>query len=196
MTDASGKFVPAIPPILWGISEILAWTAVGVGTVSTVNQLNQGSTTTSAAPTSSGFTRRRDDGGNGPRFPPINDTCRPDRCDRNGEQGPGQDHHIATDKNFKKGAQWSSAFQDLFARAGLTLQNCANKVILPNHRGPHNQSDYMYHQLVYEELSQAVEGRSGAAYREALLDALERICIEIMTPGSVFNTLLTTRGPR
>ena len=48
-------------------------------------------------------------------------------------------HHIATNKNWIRDPQWSKLFQELFARAGMTLEESANLVELPAefHKRPH-----------------------------------------------------------
>ena len=51
-------------------------------------------------------------------------------------------HHIATNKNWIRDPQWSKLFQELFARAGMTLEESANLVELPAefHKRPHPQA--------------------------------------------------------
>jgi RHS repeat-associated protein len=50
-----------------------------------------------------------------------------------GSQKP-EIHHIATDKGIKSG--WTARFTAIFAKAGMTLQDAANKVAVPGHYGP------------------------------------------------------------
>ena len=63
-------------------------------------------------------------------------------------------HHIATDKNFINGLQWSSEFEPLFNRFGVSMDEAANKVGLVGDVGPHPAA---YHQWVLDHLEQAVD---------------------------------------
>ena len=79
-------------------------------------------------------------------------------------------HHIATNKNWIRDPQWSKLFQELFAQAGMTLEEAANIVELPAslHKGPHSQA---YHQWVYDELSRAIQGLRKKEEIRAALEA-------------------------
>ena len=79
-------------------------------------------------------------------------------------------HHIATNKNWIRDPQWSKLFQELFAQAGMTLEEAANLVELPAefHKGPHPQA---YHQWVYRELSKAIQGLRKKEEIRAALEA-------------------------
>ncbi|MCX7723443.1 MAG: AHH domain-containing protein [Verrucomicrobiae bacterium] len=77
----------------------------------------------------------------------------------------GQIHHIATDKNWKRGAKWSRSFDDMFREAGMSLDDIANKLVLPGHKGPHPED---YHQEVYAALKKAAEGAMSSASLEGL----------------------------
>jgi RHS repeat-associated protein len=60
----------------------------------------------------------------------------------------GCNHHICTDKNFtsaKMGGPWTPRFQELFDKAGMSLQDKANIAIVLGHYGPHPGA---YHQEV------------------------------------------------
>ena len=101
------------------------------------------------------------------------------------------EHHIATNKNWLstlRGGPWSPRFQKFFKKAGLTLEDAANKVRIPAHRGHHPEA---YHQEIYRRLEQATQDKSGAAYKEALLEELRRIGSEASTSGTRLNRLLT-----
>ncbi len=101
------------------------------------------------------------------------------------------EHHIATNKNWLstlRGGPWSPRFQKFFKKAGLTLEDAANKVRIPAHRGPHPEA---YHQEIYDRLELATGSKSGAAYRNALLDELRKIGREASTQGTKLNRLLT-----
>jgi len=101
------------------------------------------------------------------------------------------EHHIATNKNWistLRGGPWSPKFEKLFKKAGLTLEDAANKVPIPAHRGPHSEA---YHQEIYDRLELATGNKSGKAYTKAFLDELRKIRIEVSTPGTKLNRLLT-----
>jgi hypothetical protein len=75
----------------------------------------------------------------------------------------GQLHHIATDKAIKSG--FTKQFERIIGKAGLSLQDPANKVFLQGHAGRHAPA---YHRHIPDRLNAATEGLSGPAYRQAL----------------------------
>jgi RHS repeat-associated protein len=87
----------------------------------------------------------------------------------------GQVHHIATNKSVKSG--FTKQFARIFKKAGMTLQDAANKVFLLGHKGRHA---IRYHQHVLERLSKAVSGKSGAEARNALVKELQLIRQELL----------------
>lgn len=101
-------------------------------------------------------------------------------------------HHIATicnDKSTARGGTWSPRFREIFAKAGMTLDDPANKMPLPGHYGPHPER---YHRIVYKALSEATETcRSIVECRAALADQLRRLAHQIATPGTELNQLVT-----
>ena len=101
-------------------------------------------------------------------------------------------HHIATicnDKSTARGGAWTPRFRAIFARAGMTLDDPANKMPLPGHYGPHPER---YHQIVLEELADATATcRSVVVCRERLTRALKRLADQIATPGTELNQLVT-----
>jgi hypothetical protein len=101
-------------------------------------------------------------------------------------------HHIATicnDKSTARGGQWTPRFRRIFARAGMALDDPANKMPLEGHYGPHPER---YHQLVLKELSDATATcRSVVACRAKLKEALRELAKEIATPGTELNRLVT-----
>ena len=110
-----------------------------------------------------------------------------------GGKGPCvETHHIATicnDKSTARGGTWSPRFRDIFAKAGMTLDDPANKMPLPGHYGPHPER---YHRMVYKELAAATEScRTVVDCREALTGALRALAREIATPGTELNQLVT-----
>ncbi|MFL5348512.1 MAG: AHH domain-containing protein [Hyalangium sp.] len=110
-----------------------------------------------------------------------------------GGQGPCiETHHLATvcnDKGSKRGGPWTPRFRKIFAKAGMTLEDPANKMPLEGHYGPHPEE---YHRRVFQELSDATKGcRTVAQCRSALLSTLEDLAQEIATPGTELNQLVT-----
>lgn len=69
----------------------------------------------------------------------------------------------------------------------MTLQDAINKVPVLGHQGPHAE----YNKLVFQRLSEAVEGLENNRYRRALERELVRIGRESATPGTVLNRLIT-----
>lgn len=88
----------------------------------------------------------------------------------------GQIHHIATDKAIKSG--FTEKFQQIFERAGKSLQDPANKVFLEGHAGRHSPA---YHQYVLDRLQNATRGLSGDAYTRALEGELRVLRGELLT---------------
>jgi hypothetical protein len=109
----------------------------------------------------------------------------------------GPEHHIATDKWDKalhSGGPWTPRFRELFARAGMSLDDPANKVRVKGHKGPHPEE---YHQEVFDRLSEAMQGcRNVQQCGEALTRALQRLGRLISTPGTRLNKLVTEGAPR
>jgi xanthosine utilization system XapX-like protein len=105
-------------------------------------------------------------------------------------------HHIATicnDKSTAHGGQWTPRFRRIFARAGMTLDDPANKMPLEGHYGPHPEQ---YHRIVLKELSDATATcRSVVECREALTGALRKLAKQIATPGTELNQLVTRQPP-
>jgi len=75
----------------------------------------------------------------------------------NGGRGNrAEKHHIGTIANKKsalRGGPWTPRFEDLFARAGMRLQDAENIVPIRGHRGPHPER---YHEIVYKRLRDAL----------------------------------------
>ncbi len=104
----------------------------------------------------------------------------------------GHEHHIATNKwwdSTSSGGPWSPRFEEIFERAGMSLNDAANKVRVPGHKGPHPQD---YHEAVYRQLDEATTGcRSIQRCAESLTQELKDLAREITTPGSRLNRLVT-----
>ncbi|WP_291911512.1 AHH domain-containing protein [Chitinophaga sp. CB10] len=97
-------------------------------------------------------------------------------------------HHIATNKNFIQGLQWSKKFEPIFKKAGYGLDDALNKVFVPGHRGPHPEA---YHRYVYNALLAATRGKKGKEYKTALEGAMKKLATDAQKAGSKLNKLLT-----
>lgn len=101
-------------------------------------------------------------------------------------------HHLATDKNDAsplRGGPWTPRFQRLFGKAGMQLNDPANRVYLSGHLGPHPER---YHAEVHRRLETALEDcDSTLLCRKRLLEELQRIRDEVCTRGSPLHRLLT-----
>jgi RHS repeat-associated protein len=88
-------------------------------------------------------------------------------------------HHIATNKNWVRGERWSVRFRALFDKAGLSLNDKANimEIAAEHHQGPHPPG---YHPKIFDRLSKAIEGLTGDAARQALINELNAIRAEII----------------
>ena len=104
----------------------------------------------------------------------------------------GPEHHIATDKwpdATHSGGPWTPKFQRIFDRAGMSLNDPANKVRVKGHKGPHPEE---YHAEVHRRLDEATTGcRSMQQCRDALIKELRDLAKEIYTEGSELNRLVT-----
>lgn len=104
-------------------------------------------------------------------------------------QYPGDDegptHHICTNKNTKSansGGPWTPECERIFKKAGMTLEDAANKVRLKGHEGPHPE---LYHREVMQRLDRSVlRCRTIETCRANLTEELAQIANELMTPGS------------
>jgi hypothetical protein len=115
-------------------------------------------------------------------------------CREASNKGDAQDHHIATNKNDKselQGGPWTPRFEELFARAGMSLEDPANRLYLINHQGPHPEA---YHREVYRRLEDALGTcQTQADCRNRLVEELDRLGADICKPGSRLNTLATKK---
>ncbi|WP_309896482.1 AHH domain-containing protein [Archangium sp.] len=101
-------------------------------------------------------------------------------------------HHIATVENSKstaRGGPWTKRFKQFFDKAGMSMEDPANKVKLPGHYGPHPQE---YHQAVFKRLNDAARKCvTRSECERALRDALQELAADITRKGSRLNRLLT-----
>jgi hypothetical protein len=118
-------------------------------------------------------------------------------CSDGTAKPPGYEtHHLATVENGKstlRGGPWTPLFEEIFARAGMSLQDEANKVNLFGHFGPHPEE---YHTEISRRLRDAL-GRCATQNecRARLLQELKKIGDEVCTPGSRLNLLITKSRP-
>ncbi|NOK19707.1 AHH domain-containing protein [Corallococcus carmarthensis] len=97
----------------------------------------------------------------------------------------GPVHHICTNKNRVSpvsGGPWTPACEEIFEKAGMTLEDAANKVRLKGHEGPHPE---LYHNQVVNRLQASVRTcRTTESCRAKLLNELAKIASELLAPGS------------
>ncbi|HYO54799.1 AHH domain-containing protein [Archangium sp.] len=103
-------------------------------------------------------------------------------------------HHLCTNKNDtseSNGGPWTPEFEELFAQAGMSLEDPANIVYLRDHKGPHPKE---YHSEIFRRLRDALGGcKPQAECRAKLVRALDAIAGEVCTPGSKLNKLATRK---
>jgi hypothetical protein len=104
----------------------------------------------------------------------------------------GPEHHIATDKwpdATHSGGPWTPVFEKIFKRAGMSLNDPANKVRVQGHKGPHPEE---YHREVFRRLDRATSTcRTMEQCRASLVKELRLLAEEISTPGARLNKLVT-----
>ena len=104
----------------------------------------------------------------------------------------GPDHHIATNKNTEsdvRGGPWTPRFQEIFDRAGMSLNDAANRDHVPGHQGPHPEQ---YHREVFRRLNlKTLHCDTVQQCRTALIKELQKLAKEITTSGSTLNKLVT-----
>ncbi len=106
-------------------------------------------------------------------------------------------HHIATienDKSTARGGPWTQRFKEIFDKAGMSMEDPANKVQLAGHKGPHPQA---YHEEVYRRLRNAATTcRSTLDCRNALVAELRQMAQELTDKSSKLYRLLSAGAPR
>lgn len=98
-------------------------------------------------------------------------------------------HHIATVENKVSsfaGGPYTPKFQAIFEKAGVSMNDAINKVLVQGHRGPHPEAN----RFTYERLLKAVKGLKGEEYKKALEQELNALAKEAQTAGSELNKLL------
>jgi len=109
-----------------------------------------------------------------------------------GEDDEGPVHHIATVRNNEssaRGGPWTPRLKKFFDKAGMSMEDEANKLPVPGHKGPHPEE---YHQAVFKRLEKAVKRcETTAQCHEALTRELEKLAKEVKRVGSELNKLVT-----
>jgi len=104
----------------------------------------------------------------------------------------GPEHHIATDKwpdATHSGGPWTPLFEKVFKRAGMSLNDPANKVRVQGHKGPHPEE---YHREIFRRLDRATSTcRTMEQCRASLVKELRLLAEEISTHGTRLNKLVT-----
>lgn len=87
----------------------------------------------------------------------------------------GQNHHVASNKAIKSG--FTKRYEKIFKKAGMTLEDPANKIFLEGHAGGHTKK---YKKYVLRYLQDSTRGHKGTAYKEALINALNELKEELI----------------
>ncbi len=111
-------------------------------------------------------------------------------------KGKSNVHHIATVENntsTARGGPWTPLFKKIFDKAGMSMEDPANKLKLPGHYGPHPEE---YHRAVFNHLDKATANcPTQQTCAMALRQALRELAVEISTQGSRLHRLLTQGAP-
>jgi hypothetical protein len=106
-------------------------------------------------------------------------------------------HHIATicnEKSTARGGPWTPRFREIFAKAGMSMDDPANKMPLPGHYGPHPEQ---YHRIILKTLYDATSSCPTVVVCQAKLKAaLKELAKQIATPGTELNQIVTRQQPR
>jgi hypothetical protein len=84
-------------------------------------------------------------------------------------------HDIASNKSFKSG--FTKSYQNIFNKAGMSLEDPENIVYLKGHNGVHTIA---YKQYVLRYFDKQTKGFSGTAYKQALQQALNDLKIQLI----------------
>ena len=107
-------------------------------------------------------------------------------------QEEGHIHHIGTVRNNEssaRGGPWTPRLKKFFDKAGMSMEDPANKVRIPGHQGPHPEE---YHQEIFKRIEKAVRRcETTGQCREALTRELEKLATELQKVGSRLNKLVT-----
>jgi hypothetical protein len=98
-------------------------------------------------------------------------------------------HHIAT--IYDGQGNWASKFRELFNKAGYSLEDDINKIMVEGHVGPHDLFDDLYHRTVYDYLSTETQGLEGEAFRGAFREAMQVLRSRVVDVNDILNILIT-----
>ena len=106
-------------------------------------------------------------------------------------RGGPQVHHIATVENntsTTRGGPWTPRFKKFFDKAGMSMEDPANKLLLDGHKGPHPEA---YHREVYRRLKEVSDQcMTPQQCRSTLTHALRKMMHELSDPSSTLRQLL------
>ncbi|WP_164013433.1 AHH domain-containing protein [Pyxidicoccus trucidator] len=106
----------------------------------------------------------------------------------------GPVHHICTNKNTisaASGGPWTPLCEEVFGRAGMSLDDVANRVRLGGHQGPHPRE---YHEAVLRRLNHALgKCRNTETCRARLVEELATLADELLTSGSELRRLVVPK---
>ena len=112
-------------------------------------------------------------------------------------RGGPQVHHIATVENntsTARGGPWTPRFKKFFDKAGMSMEDPANKLLLDGHKGPHPEA---YHREVHLRLEKAtLHCTAPQQCRSALVKELREMMNELSDLESVLGKLLTQNPSR
>jgi hypothetical protein len=96
---------------------------------------------------------------------------------------------VENEKSPARGGPWTPKLKEFFDKAGMSMEDPANKLPIPGHKGPHPEE---YHQEVFQRLGRAVKYcETTAQCRTALTRELNRLATELKEAGSRLNKLVT-----
>ncbi|HEX5752326.1 MAG TPA: AHH domain-containing protein [Archangium sp.] len=96
---------------------------------------------------------------------------------------------MENEKSPARGGPWTPQLKKFFDKAGMSMEDPANNVSVPGHKGPHPRE---YHEEVFERLERAVKRcETTAQCQEALTRELQKLSKEIREAGSRLNKLVT-----
>jgi hypothetical protein len=95
-------------------------------------------------------------------------------------------HHIAT--IYEGEGRWASKFKGIFSRAGYTLEDDINKIMIRGHFGPHG--DY-YNSLIYKELLNGTRNATGTTFRSAFEATMQKLRARVSNPMDILNVLIS-----
>ncbi len=96
-------------------------------------------------------------------------------ADKTADAAKAQNHHIATGKAIVSG--YTKQFTEILEKAGMSLQDPANRILLEGHSGRHAEQ---YRNYILQRLKGGTKGLSGEKYRKALETTLGELKDELL----------------